>query len=103
MNLSQGTLQKLYMIIIPFGYYPDELEYEADAWAYERMRQLGRTPYKSLMFLRKLEKYAESHGFQDGHVKPVPKPDSSPIDNHLRAHTAARKRLKHLQEIIAKP
>ena len=101
MDINMGTLQKLYMIIIPFG-YPDPLEYEADVWTYQRMSQSGRSPYKSLMFLRKLEQDAASHGFPNGRVQPDPKAKSSLVDNHLRAHTAARKRLKELKELIAK-
>lgn len=102
MKLTEGTLQKLYMMIIPFGYLDDQ-EFEADAWVYRRMRQLGRTDREVLAFLRKLEGNAKDNGFYNGRAKPKPSRDSSPIDNHIRAHTAAWKRLKQLKEIIGKP
>jgi hypothetical protein len=100
MNLPEGTLQKLYWMIIPFAYL-DEQEFEADRWAYVRMRQAGRTDHESLAFLRKLEGYARANGFVDGRVKPKPNGESSPLENHYRAHTATWDRLKHLKEFIA--
>ncbi len=103
MKLSEGTLQKLYWMIIPFGYYPDDLDYQADAWSYRRMRELARTDRESLAFLRKLEGYAKESGFENGRGKPKPGRDSSPIENHFRAHPAAWKRLKQLKAITGKP
>ncbi len=100
-KLTGSTLQKLYLLIIPYA-YPDPLEFEADSWVYARMRQLGRTNRESLMFLRKLEGHAKVHDFVNGRGKPQPGRDASPVENHLRAHTAAWKRLKHLEELMAK-
>jgi hypothetical protein len=101
MKLSEGTLQKLYMLIIPFGYL--DLDLEADAWVYRRMKQLGRTERETLTFLRKLEGYAKANGFENGRAKPQPGRDASPLDNHFRAHIAAWRRLKHLKELAGKP
>jgi predicted Zn-dependent protease len=98
-KLKEGTLRKLYMLILPFAYYPDELDYDADLWAYRQMIQRDHTPHEALKFLRKLEYYSKAHEFYDGRVKPKPGRDASPIENHLRAHPAAWKRLKKLKEL----
>jgi hypothetical protein len=34
---------------------------------------------------------------------PKPNPDSSPVENHLRAHPAAYKRLRHLENLMPAP
>jgi predicted Zn-dependent protease len=99
-KIPMGTLQKLFMIIIPFAYLDDQ-EFEADRWTYSRMRQSGRTDREALSFLRKLKGYAEKNKFEDGHVQPKPNAESSLLENHLRAHTATWKRLDHLKEFIA--
>jgi hypothetical protein len=101
MKMTEGTLQKLYVMIIPFA-YPDPLEFEADSWVYARMRQLGRTDRESLMFLRKLEGHAKAHDFENGRGRPQLGRDASPLENHFRAHTAAWKRLKQLKELTGK-
>ena len=101
MKMPGGTLQKLYLLIIPFA-YPDALEFEADSRVYAQLRQLGRTDREALMFLRKLEGHAKAHGFENGRGRPQPGQDASPLENHFRAHTAAWKRLKHLKELTAK-
>ena len=61
----------------------------------------GRENLKAVAFLRKLKGYAEKNEFENGRVKPKPKDDSSPIENHYRAHTATWERLEHLKEFIA--
>jgi Peptidase family M48 len=107
-NFKDGTLQKLYFLIIPHA-YPKELEFEADRWVYQRMERLGRTDHDCLGFLRKLESYAKANGFPDGQGKleelyrqwggkPGEAPAISPIENHLRAHTAAWDRLSQLKQ-----
>ncbi len=100
MKLTEGTLQKLYWMIIPFAYLDDQ-EFEADRGTYARMRRSGRSDHECLAFLRKLEGYAKHNGFENGRVKPKPNGDLSPIENHYRAHTATWKRLDHLKEFIA--
>ncbi len=97
-KLSEGTLEKLYGMIIPFA-YTDPLEYEADRWVYRKMKQLGRTRREVLMFLRKLKGHSKLNGYEDGRGKPELKPDASPLENHLRADTAPRKRLEELEVI----
>ena len=101
MGLAGGTLQKLYLLILPYG-YPDAMEFEADSRAYAWMRQVERTDREALAFLRKFVGYAEAHGFQDGRGKPEIGPRSSQLENHFRAHTAAWKRLKHLEPLTGK-
>jgi Zn-dependent protease with chaperone function len=110
-SFTDGTLQKLYFLILPHG-YPDDLEYAADAWAYRRMRGLGRSEHDCLGFLRKLNNYAKTHGFPNGRgkledlLKQQPRdgegaPVFSPIDNHLRSHPAAYDRLNQLKALRA--
>jgi len=107
---TDGTLQKLYFLIIPHA-YPAEFEFAADAWVYQRMKRLGRSEHDCLAFLRKLERYADLNGIANGRGKfedliikdRSGKLDSaaivSPIDNHLRAHPAASERLNHLKKL----
>jgi Zn-dependent protease with chaperone function len=110
-KFSDGTVQKLYFLIIPYG-YPKEFEYAADAWIYRRMKQLLRSEHDCLKFLRILDTYAKAHDFENGRGKPEEllkeqraeaKGDRtfSPIDNHLRSHPAAYDRLGRLKELRA--
>jgi Zn-dependent protease with chaperone function len=120
-KFSDGTLQKLYFLIIPYG-YPDPFEYEADARAYSWMKQLRRTEHECRTFLRILDNYAKTHRFEHGRGKPEellkepvdgpkgepvdgPKGDrtSTAIDNHLRSHPAAYDRLARLKTLSAAP
>ncbi len=108
-QIAAGTLWKLYFVIIPHA-YPDELEFAADQWAYRAMKRIGRSDYECLRFLRKLESYANAQDFADGHrdLQGLLKLDGgeskanliiSPIDNHLRAHTAPKSRLDKLKQL----
>ena len=107
MKMPEGTLQKLFTLILPFGYLRNESvdpefdqEFEADEWVANRMQRLGRTRREILVFLQKLEGYSKNHGFYDGRIKPQPGRDLSPLENHYRAQTAARTRLKHLKAFM---
>jgi Zn-dependent protease with chaperone function len=100
-KLTSGTLQKLYMLIIPLAYL-DAQEFEADEWIYRRMKQLHQSDRECLRFLNKLESYSKREGFDNGRGVLKLDADSSPVENHLRAHTAPYKRLKHLKEIMGK-
>ena len=107
MKMHEGTLQKLFMLVLPFGYLRNDSagkevdqEFQADEWVANRMQQLGRTRREILVFLQKLEGYSKAHGFYDGCVKPQPGRDLSPLENHYRAQTAARTRLKHLKSFM---
>jgi Peptidase family M48 len=107
MKMTEGTLQKLFTLILPFGYLRNDRvdpefdqEYLADEWVANRMQRLGRTRREILVFLQKLEGYSKTHGFYDGRVKPQPGHDLSPLENHYRAQTAARSRLKHLKAFM---
>src|SRR5262249_6846473 len=102
MRLPEGTLQKLYMLIIPFAYL-DAQEFEADAWAYRRMEERLPTDRESFALLRELDGYAKANVFETGRARPRIDRDSSPIETHLRAHTAAWKRLKELKATIGRP
>jgi hypothetical protein len=102
-KMTQGTLQKLYWLIIPFGYLVSDKvdqEFEADEWVSNKMQRFGRSRREILLFLQKLEGYAKKNGFENGRAKPKPGRDVSPLENHYRSQTAVRKRLKHLKEFI---
>jgi hypothetical protein len=62
------------------------------------MRNLGRTNRETLAFLKKLDGYAEKHGFKNGQAKARLGPESSLLDIHYRRQTAAWRRLDHLKE-----
>jgi hypothetical protein len=103
MKMTEGTLQKLFMLILPFGYLASDTvdqEFQADELVAQRMQRIGRTRRETLVFLQKLEGYARTHQFSEGRVQPQPGRDLSPRENHYRAQTAPRKRLKHLKEFI---
>lgn len=108
-RFGDGTLQKLYFLILQYG-YPDDLEFAADEWIYRRMRRLQRSEHDCLKYLRILDGYARTHGFSNGRGKPEellkPQRDDgedglaiSPIDNHLRSHPAASDRLRRLKKL----
>jgi Peptidase family M48 len=99
-KMPLGTLQKLFWVILPAGYLSSEKvdqEFQADEWIATRMQRFQSTRREMLIFLNKLDGYANTHGFADGHAKPQPDRDISLLDNHYRAQTAAWKRLKHLK------
>ena len=96
---NMGTLEKVYFWILPLGYL-DKQEYAADQWAYRQLIALDHTRYESLKFLRKLKGYAEVHDFTDGRARYKPQRGSSPVENHLRAHTATWQRLDELESYI---
>jgi hypothetical protein len=107
MDLKLGTLQKLYLIIIPFGYLIDDeakvdQELDADDWIVRKMQGLGRTRREILVFLKRFEGYATTHGFASGRIKPDRESAVSPLENHYPSQTAARKRVKHLNELLDK-
>jgi Peptidase family M48 len=102
-KMNGGTLRKLYWLIIPFGYLVSDKinqDYQADEWVLSRMRSLGRTNRETLAFLRKLDGYAEKHGFKNGHAKVRLGPETSLLDIHYRRQTAAWRRLDHLKERV---
>ena len=103
MKMSLGTLQKLYWLILPAGYLCSDTvdqEFQADEWVANKMQRLQPARREILIFLNKLEGYAEARGFRDGRAEPRPDHDVSMLDNHYRAQTAARKRLKHLKAFM---
>jgi hypothetical protein len=106
---KDGTLWKLYFVIIPHA-YPKTLEFAADAWAYRHMKLLRRSEHDCFAFLRKIDSYAKANGFDDGRGKIEDllkkgrrKTDDistiSPIENHLRAHPSAWERLDELKKL----
>jgi hypothetical protein len=105
-TFQDGTLTKLYLLVIPLA-YPDELEYDADRWAFQTMKRLGRSDHDCLAFLRKLEVLARRDGFSAGRAGPIDEPSgqpkASPIENHLRSHPAVRRRLEQVKQLTIDP
>ncbi len=102
----RGTMFKLFLVILPFGYVVNEKvnqEFAADDWVWNKMTQIGRSRREILAFLQKLEGYSREHGFPGGRVPPRPGRDISPVENHYRAQVSARERLKHLKALMGLP
>ena len=43
-NLPYGTLALFYLLIFPRGYFPEQMDFEADAWAMQQLQRMGYTP-----------------------------------------------------------
>jgi predicted Zn-dependent protease len=112
-----STWQKFQAFLIPLA-YPDEMDFEADRWAFDRMVQMDFTRREILAFLRKLDRYAFQHGF--GTKRAIPPSvrrrleaqqggrstereerdrDLSDFDNHVRAHVSPRARLERMKAL----
>ena len=92
-------IDTLTQLLTPIGFgYPDAKEFEADAWAYRRMKtRLERTHRESLMFLIRFQGFSERNGFPNGRELPDLKSGLTLIENHYRAHPAAYDRLDRLK------
>jgi Zn-dependent protease with chaperone function len=102
-QLPYGTLTLFYLFIFPRGYWPEEMDFEADAWAIRQLQARGFTRRECLKFLQKLDRYEEDEGSIEGHQPPVSGKDASLLDNHYRAHPAARERLKRAKALFPEP
>lgn len=99
--LKGGTAELFFSLILLWGYWPEKQDFDADQWAYVQMARSGRTKHDCLAFLRKFERYARDHGFENERLPPPkPGPEVSPVDNHYRSHPLARYRKKKLEEFI---
>jgi Zn-dependent protease with chaperone function len=98
-----GTVELLYSYVLPNAYFESQ-EFAADRLAATGMGMMGHGRYEKLAYLRKLQRYADAHGFGRGHEVPKPTAEHSLLDNHVRAHVSAAIRLKKVKEWIdAKP
>jgi hypothetical protein len=98
-----GTVELLYSYVLPNAYFESQ-EFAADRLAATALGMMGHGRYEKLSYLRKLNHYAEAHGFGRGHEVPKPTAERSLLDNHVRAHVSAAIRLKKIKEWIdAKP
>ena len=102
-KLPYGTLTLFYLLIFPRGYYPDQMDLEADAWALHQLQKLGCTHRECLMFIRRWERYAEDNNFLGDHAPPKSGEVASLFDNHYRAHPSALTRLKKLESLVDEP
>jgi Peptidase family M48 len=101
MSRNDGTVEKLYLVIIPNGFIDKEpgaknQEFNADEWIYKLMTKLHRTNYRCLKFLYRLKEYATEKRFASGDKRAVPSKEESPVSNHYRAHLATEDRINHL-------
>ncbi len=95
---SVDTLQQCFL---PVAFaYPDRMEFEADAWAWTQMtKTMDRSRYEALTFIRRFEGFARENKFPtDGHGQP--EPGTNILDNHFRAHVAARERKKRADKVL---
>lgn len=102
---KKRDIDTLRQFMLPIGLgFPDEQEFEADAWAYRRMTtRLNRSLRQSLAFLRKFQGYSRTNGFVNGRKPPDPKSSFTMVENHFRAHPAAWDRLDRLKVPAVKP
>jgi len=98
-----GTLTLFYLYIFPWGYYPEQMDFDADAWALRQLQKLGCTRRECLMFIRRWEGYAEDNNLLVDHAPPESGKDASLFDNHYRAHPSALTRMKKLESLVAQP
>jgi hypothetical protein len=98
-NFKFGTSFFFYAALIPGGYLKQQ-DLDADRWAVDRMFKAGRTRYEVLAFLRRLEDYARSNGFENKRKAPNDEPKVPILDNHIRAHPIPRTRLEDVKAII---
>ena len=57
-ELPYGTLQLFYPFIFPRGYYPETMDFDADAWVLLQLQRLQCTRRECMSFIRKLKGYA---------------------------------------------
>ena len=98
-----GTLTLFYLLIFPRGYYPDQMDFDADAWALRQLQKLRCTHRECLMFIRRWERYAEDNDFLMGRALPESGKVASLFDNHYRAHPSALTRLKKQESLVDEP
>ena len=109
-SLPNSTLAKFYLFIIPRGYWPEAMDYEADAWAMRQLRRLKCSPRECMSFMRRLKSYAASDDWELERAKVHPRKKSkdprglseSLFDIHFRAHPPTYRRLAEL-EALADP
>ena len=99
-KMPYGTLPLFYLFLFPRGYWPEEMDFKADAWAVRQLSALGHTRRECLLFLDKLDGYEEAQGSIEGHQPPLPGDVASLFENHYRAHPAARERLKRARALF---
>jgi predicted Zn-dependent protease len=98
LSVEKGTLRQFFSLVFPLS-YADPREFEADAWASRQMMRSGRSPRKTLAFLRKWETYAKENEFGNGRVPFKKNADAAPLENHFKAHPAAYQRLKRVENL----
>ena len=75
--------------------YSERQDFEADGWAVQELKKLGKTPYQSTSFLYRLAGYAERNEWAWGGERPETGPNNPVQDlaNHWPAHPAVADRL----------
>ena len=79
--------------------FSKELEYEADAYAFERLIEIGRTREEALSFTEHFIAYQKALGHAGKDPKPETVPDAlkQEVWNHFRTHPASADRLERLR------
>jgi Zn-dependent protease with chaperone function len=102
-QIAQGPGARLGLLpsldfLIAWG-YSDDQEFQADAWAYQALRQAGRSHREAVGFLRRYALYTDGEGLTLHPHPPKTGPGESPqdLDNHYPAHPPARERLRRLE------
>jgi hypothetical protein len=101
-QLPSGTLQLFYLFIIPRGYLPEQLDFDADAWAFRQLRRLRYTDRECMTFMRKLKGYSEKDDGEVERSKALPRAGNKEalFDNHYRAHPPTFRRLAKLEALL---
>ncbi|MGC8641246.1 MAG: M48 family metalloprotease [Isosphaeraceae bacterium] len=99
--LPYGTLQLFYLFIFPRGYYPEKLDFDADAWALQQLKRLQCTRRECLTFIRKLKGYAQANHWGLDRTSALPRSGQkeSLFDNHFRAHPPTYRRVEKLEAL----
>ena len=79
--------------------FSKELEYEADAYAFQRLIQIGRTREEALSFTEHFIEHQKAEGDAGSDPKPETVPDAlkQEVWNHFRTHPASADRLERLR------
>jgi len=99
-HAAVGQLAQIAYHLIALG-YSEDLEFEADEFAFRNLIRIGRSRQEALSFPRHFAKYVVEKGLETGHRKPTSAPAAvvQEIENHFRSHPPAEERLRRLESI----
>lgn len=100
-GVPAGQIADLVYHLVALGYSEDQ-EFASDAWAYKKMRELGKSHEQTILFNRRYLDHLKSKG------KPTdkkPAPTGIPgavlqeVNNHFASHPSAEERLARLEKM----